>query len=112
MTKHAVPHGLAVVWGIDVVNHIAERRGLLLPQHRRVISDFIRQHFFDTSLPPLQAPDLLEGVRRDKKAAAGDITLAILREPGRLERIKISIDARLQTDLQDYLNGHNVFSKY
>ena len=111
-TAHAVPHGLAVAWGIDVVNHIAEQRGLLQAQHRSLISDFIREHFPSISLPPLKATELLEAVKRDKKATAGDITLAILREPGRLDRIKIPIDERLQADLQDYLNNHNVFGNY
>ncbi len=108
VTNHAIPHGLAVAWGIDVVNHIAERRGLLSPDHCRAISGFVREYLAPESTEGLHADALLEGVKRDKKASSGSITLAILREPGRAERVATAIDERLKADLEDYLTHHNV----
>lgn len=110
-TDHAVPHGLAVAWGMDVINHIAHRRGLLAaPEHHR-IRTFIHTHLAIPHPRPIAADALLTAVRRDKKAAQGWVTLAILREPGRLERIPTAIDHQLEEDLQDYLDHHDVFRR-
>lgn len=112
VTEHAVPHGLAVAWGMDLVNHIAERRGLLAPRHRRVITDFIQKHLPGIEFRPLRADELLDGVKRDKKASVGTVTLAVLREPGRLERMPTPMDDRLRADLEDYLDHQDVFRKH
>ncbi len=109
LTQHAVPHGLAVTWGIDVVNHIAERRGLLAAEHQRAITDFILKNFPKVEMRPLQASELLDAVKRDKKASVGSVTLAMLREPGRLERIPTPLDDQLRADLEDYLDHHDIF---
>lgn len=109
VTEHALPHGLAVAWGMDLVNHLAEKRGLLAPLCRERITKFIRDCLPAVKLPPLQANNLLEGLKRDKKASGGNISLVFLRAFGHLERIAVPLDERLKSEIEDYLCHRNVF---
>lgn len=112
-TRHAVPHGLAVAWGIDVVNFLAARRGLLDPAWAERVRALIARHLaghVPAGAHQASVALLMAGVRRDKKSAAGSVTLALMREPGRLERVPTPIDDRLAADLTAYLDGHDVFA--
>ena len=78
-------------------------------EHQRAITDFILKNFPKVEMRPLQASELLDAVKRDKKASVGSVTLAMLREPGRLERIPTPLDDQLRADLEDYLDHHDIF---
>lgn len=105
-TAHAVPHGLAVAWGLDLVNDLAVRRGWLAADEARRVRDFVARHLPVVLPRPVEAAELLEGVRRDKKAAAGQVTLAVMRAPGKLERLPVAIDAQLERDVAAFLSQH------
>lgn len=112
-TRHAVPHGLAVAWGIDVVNFLAVRRGLLDPAWAERVRGLIARHLaphVPAGAHHATLDHLMAAVRRDKKAAAGSVTLAVMREPGRLERVPTPLDDRLAADLAAYLERHDVFA--
>lgn len=102
-TAHAVPHGLAVAWGIRLVNDLAARRGWLAAADAQLVDRFVADHLIAELPCSVSAEALIEGVKRDKKAAAGAVTLAVLREPGRLERLSVPIDAALQREVEAFL---------
>lgn len=110
-TDHAVPHGLAVAWGIDVINFLAVRRGWLDPAWAARVRTLIAGHLTCPVPGVLDVEALMKAVRRDKKAAAGSITLAIMAEPGRLTRHTVPLDAALTADLQAYLAEADVFPR-
>ena len=45
VTKNAVPHGIAVAWGLDVANFVAWRRGLLAREVYEEVHAFIAECF-------------------------------------------------------------------
>lgn len=110
LTAHAVPHGLAVAWGIDVVNYLAFRRGLLDRSVFEVVHAFVRRHLSCTIPRAITASELIAGARRDKKVQDGLVNLVLLERPGALRIVKTPFDDRLHEELTDYLNGHNAFA--
>lgn len=68
MSDYEVPHGLAVAWGIDLVNHISVKKGLLSGQLAARIRRLIQSHLSVQLryLPTVES--LIEGIRKDKKA--------------------------------------------
>jgi 3-dehydroquinate synthase len=103
VTRHAVSHGVAVAWGLDLVNYIAVARGLLGQAHFDRIHAFVRRHFSPhmSSVPDLD--DLIAATRRDKKNRAGRLTLILLEEPGRLKVHYLDYDASLRETVAAYL---------
>lgn len=110
ITGYAVPHGLAVAWGVDIANYVSMKKGLLLESHYRIIHDFIAKHFHQKVKASYSAEALIQGMKRDKKAAAGNVSLILLRKPGEVEIVTTPLDEKLQNFIQEYLHRENVFA--
>ncbi len=110
VTDHEVPHGLAVVWGMDLVNYLATRRGILDEDTFRCIHDTIRSHFHFKFSRPIAVDRLVQTSRRDKKAADGSINLVFLETWGKLQIVKTPYDSTLTASIGEYLDSLNVFA--
>ena len=109
-TDYEVPHGLGVAWGIDVANWIAYRRGLLSEADYAVIHAFLAQHFKFHITRTVQATDLIERSRRDKKVAEGRLNLILLERPGRLKIVPVEYDASLAAAITEYLDKSSIIT--
>jgi 3-dehydroquinate synthase len=103
VTEHEVAHGLAVVWGMDVANHIAVRLGVLSAADARRIRAVIDQHFRFPLSHPVTAAELFAAARRDKKASADTINLALPEGLGRMRIVSHPLDAALEGMVAEYL---------
>ncbi len=110
LTRHAIPHGLAVAWGMDLVNFLAVRRGMLSEVDYRAVHDFITAHLPFHLPQPLKAADLIRYAKRDKKVADGHVQLILAEKPGRLHVVKTPFDARLEDQITEYVSGPNVYA--
>lgn len=111
ITHHGVPHGLAVAWGVDIANYVSMRRGMLAPAQYERIHAFVSRHFSARLDAAYSAATVLEGMKRDKKAAAGSVTLILLERPGQLRIVDTALDAELEGHMAEYLRTQNVFSR-
>lgn len=111
-THHAIPHGTAVAWGIDVINQLGVRRGWLASSHAERVAGIVRRHLRGEARHNVSAEDLLAGARRDKKTMGSSITLAVMREPGRMDRLAVPIDHALEQDLAWYLLERDAFNRH
>jgi 3-dehydroquinate synthase len=109
MTEYEVPHGLGVVWGLDLANYIACRRGILNPELFASINEFIKEHFPFRLSRPLDARELIQFAKRDKKVADGQINLVVMEEPGRLKIVKTPFDEALLEWVTEYIAGPDAF---
>jgi len=110
LTEHEVPHGLAVAWGIDLVNHVAWKRGLLRNEALlREVHEFIRCHLPFKLSRRIDAAQLIDYARHDKKVVNGQINLAVMEKPGVLKIVKMPFDEELRTQISEYLEEHNAF---
>jgi 3-dehydroquinate synthase len=109
LTAHEVPHGLAVAWGIDLVNHIAVRRGLLDRATFDDVHAFVQRHFRFTLSRRVTAAELIAASRRDKKATGGTVNLILLERPGSLKIVPVPFDAALEQQVAEYLDEFDAF---
>lgn len=109
MTEYEVPHGLAVVWGLDLVNYIAYRSGILQPKLFASINEFIKEHFAFRLTCKLDAHELIRYAKRDKKVADGKVNLIVMEEPGRLKILKTPFDEALLALVSEFIAGPHAF---
>jgi len=108
ITHHGIPHGMAIAWGMDLVNFIAWRKSLITEQQFDAVHAFIRRNF-SWRLPRLVgAEELIAGTRRDKKIIDGKINLILPSQIGELQIVPCAYDAELTEAVSVYLNLYNV----
>jgi 3-dehydroquinate synthase len=110
VTKNAVPHGIAVAWGIDVANFVAWRRGLLARAVYDEVHAFIAESFAFRGAGSYDATAILAAMARDKKASAGSVALILAHALGDVRVVPTALDARLLTDIGDYVRAEDVFA--
>lgn len=108
LTDFAVPHGIAVAWGLDLVNYVALKRGVLEKTVFDAVHDVVERHFAFRAPGMPDARRLIDGTRRDKKVADGKLMLAVLERPGRLKIIPVAFDAALESNVSEYIESSSV----
>ncbi|TRZ47701.1 iron-containing alcohol dehydrogenase [bacterium] len=108
ITHYAVPHGQAVVWGLNLVNWIAQRQGLLSKSDFDLIHSFIQQNFAIRFERPVSAAELIQGARRDKKVSGSRVNLVLLERPGSLKIVPTVFDDHLDQWVTEYLKLNHV----
>lgn len=107
-THHAVTHGMAVSWGIDAINWVAERRGLLAPALRARVARACDALLSRAEIPiEVTADALIAAAKRDKKVTGNTVRLVMLRELGDLTQVPTTFDEALTGDLASYLKEGN-----
>lgn len=107
ITNHAIPHGLAVAWGMDLINFLALRAGLMAETDFATIHQLLARHFAWRLPRDVNAEELIAATRRDKKISGGKLNLAVLRRPGEMVMHPQAYDAGLSAQVADYLVRHS-----
>lgn len=110
ITHHEVRHGLAVAWGLDLVNFIAKEKGLLSEEEYQDVHHFVKEYFSSKIDAKYSAEDLINGIKRDKKAEGLNVNLILLKKIGKLEIVSVSVDDNLKKIIQEYLDKDNIFN--
>jgi 3-dehydroquinate synthase len=110
LADYGVPHGLAVAWGIDLVNYIALREGRLAESDFGAVHQLIARHLAARHVSKPTAAALVAAAGRDKKAAGGVIDLVLMSRPGALAVVPHPLDHDLEGLVDDYLRERDVFS--
>lgn len=102
MTEYAIPHGIAVVIGMMIVNQLSYEQGLLAREHYIAVNSACFQLVDDESrqlLATLDSQDMMRRLQQDKKVAGNTVTLILLLAPGHLSFVKMVMDEQLQQRL-------------
>jgi len=108
VTQHALPHGLAVAWGVDLANYLSWKRGLLSECDFRAIHEVIAEQFSFRLSNGVTAEQVVDGARRDKKVSNGRVNLILPAAPGDLRIVPTSFDAQLIQEVAAYLEEYSV----
>ena len=104
LSSYRLPHGDAVGLGLVAEAAIAERLGLAPAGLAEDLARRLRALGLTATLPEAGADDLLvEAIRRDKKAAAGAIRMALPREPGALATAEPATTVIAESDVRHAL---------
>ena len=110
VTENAVPHGLAVAWGLDAANFTAWRLGLLDRAVYDGVHAFVARHFAFRPNRAYDAAAIVTAMRRDKKAAAGSVALILPHALGDVRVVPTPLDATLERIVADYVAAEDVFA--
>ncbi len=109
LTNHSIPHGIAVLWGIDVINRLGVRWDITDPSVATRIVD-LTSEWFQYELPFRPTADqLLSLIRRDKKVVGKTINFAVLEHVGKFRIHPVRIDATLLDHISSVLSENYVF---
>ena len=110
-THNAIPHGKAVIWGIDVVNYIAYKEGLINETLYLDIKALIKKAFLKEEIIIQDANALFDIIRTDKKVKGNELAFAMLNGPSNLIVFPMPIDDKLKKFFGDYLDEtHKYYS--
>lgn len=106
MTDYAIPHGIAVVIGMMIVNQMSHEQGLLAHDHHSALHALC-SNLIDTEsrrlLKTLNTKDMMARLQQDKKVAGDTVTLIMLHAPGHLRFMPVKMNAELEQRLQGIL---------
>jgi 3-dehydroquinate synthase len=110
LTHNEVPHGIAVMWGMDLINFLGVRWGLTNPATAarvRTVLDANTDYIIPT-IP--SARELVDTLKRDKKVRKGVMYFAVLHAEGDLRIVPKPLDETLVAEVTDYLDGDPLFA--
>jgi len=103
LSNYSIPHGIAILWGMDIMNYIAVKRGLtsqsIYNHIRRVILEIHDIRNIKISDPAA----LVDFVKNDKKVEGTKINIVYPKAVGNLIISPIELDDELVEDVKSYL---------
>ncbi len=110
-TMNRIPHGKAVIWGIDVANYIAWKEELIEEALYIDIKSLIRQAFLKEEIVIEHPKELFGIIQTDKKVKGNELSFAMLDAPSHLIVYPIKIGRKLEETFFRYLEEtHEYYS--
>ncbi len=102
-TKNKIPHGLAVLMGIDLANFISMKRGILLKDEFLRIHLFIKK-FISFKTFPVDNIDLyMKFLKTDKKVIGDEVDAILCEGIGKISVVRLKFNKEFKKDIEDYL---------
>ena len=108
LSQYEIPHGSAVVWGVDLANFIGWQYGVTREADFRRLHEFVVRHFRFRLAGSIDSHQLVDMTRRDKKVTSGKANLIFLRELGNLAIVPVEYDEKLYRLVDEFLKNYNV----
>jgi 3-dehydroquinate synthase len=104
LSNYSIPHGVAVLWGMDIMNFIAVKRNFMSIELYKRINNLIMK-IYDISLINVDSySKLIDFVRNDKKVEGTKINIVYPKEIGSLVISGIEIDQEFLENIKEYFN--------
>lgn len=102
-SHNEIPHGKGVIWGIDVVNFIAWKEGLISEDIYLDVKALIKRSFLKEEVIVKDPKRLFQIIKTDKKVKANVLSFAMLDAPSHLIVHPMTIDERLEALFLEYI---------
>ena len=110
-TCNEIPHGKAVIWGIDVANYIAWKEKLISKDYYLQIKSFIKSAFLKEEIEINKPEVLFEIIKTDKKVRGNIMNFALLNDFNNLIVYPININEKLKKIFLEYVGEtHEYYS--
>jgi 3-dehydroquinate synthase len=100
-TRFAIPHGVAVAYGMDVANSLSVKLGLMGKSIQERVHLVLRKIWMGTEFPEIDVSRYIEILRKDKKNIGSSVRVVLSREIGNMFLDRIDIDDRFRETLED-----------
>lgn len=111
-TNNKIPHGKAVIWGIDVVNFIAWRQGLISEDIYYDIKSFIYNSFLRNKILIKEPDKLFKIIKTDKKVRGNVLNFVMLDRQSHLIVYPMIIDTKLENLFFQYIKETDEYDCY
>jgi len=101
-TEYAVPHGIAVTFGVDLANYMSYRLGLAARSTFEEIHPVLAENFSGFEHIPVPEDAFFDALSKDKKNVDDDLSLILMREPGQAFKGRYRNDEPLRQICRDY----------
>jgi 3-dehydroquinate synthase len=110
LTHNEVPHGIAVMWGMDLINFLGTKWGLTNPETAAQVRSVVAKNTCYTISALPSAQELVDTLKRDKKVRNGVMYFSVLHDEGDLRIVPKPLDDALVAEVSEYLNGDPLFA--
>ena len=101
-TAYAVPHGIAVTIGMDMANDFSHRFGFIEQAVYDELHPLLAENYAGFEHTPIPEEPFFAALAKDKKNVDDEVSLILMRGPGRVFRDRYTLDDRLHTLCRDY----------
>lgn len=108
-TDNRIPHGQGVIWGIDLVNYIAWKEGLIDEAYYLDIKALIKRAFLKEEIVVDDPDALFNLIKTDKKVKGNTLSFAMLDAPSHLRVYPMAIDEKLHSLYLGYLTDTHAY---
>jgi 3-dehydroquinate synthase len=109
MSDYAIPHGIAILMGMMIVNQMSCEQGLLTQEQCLAIHTLCLTLIDAGSLELLKnlnTKDMMIRLQQDKKVSGDSVTLIMLHAPGHLGFVAVKMDNCLEQKIQSIFDNH------
>jgi 3-dehydroquinate synthase len=110
LTHNEVPHGIAVMWGMDLINFLGVKWGLTNPATADRVRDVLAANTDYTIGNIPSARELVDTLKRDKKVRKGVMYFSVLHDEGDLRIVPKPLDETLVAEVAEYVDGNPLFA--
>ena len=96
-TGYAVPHGIAVTLGMDLANEVSLRWGLIDKETHEELHALLAPNVAGFEGCSIPEEPFFSALARDKKNSGGELSLILLRGPGKVFRGRYPPDAKFRS---------------
>ena len=104
LTGYAIPHGIAVSYGMDISNFISAKLGFIDEPLRMKIRNVLRKNWEGTHLPVLDVNEYEKALSHDKKNIGNTYQVILTRGIGKMFKHGIEPNSQFSGWLEEYFN--------
>ena len=105
LTDYAVPHGIAVSFGMDMANFISVKRKLLENSIRLEIRDLLQRIWSGYDISDLELDKFAMALSKDKKNIGKELRLILCKDYGKVFKTAQNLDDEFKGWLKDYFSN-------
>lgn len=95
-TSYAIPHGIAICFGMDIANHVSSALGLITAAEASEMRVLLARNWFPTVPGAIDLDRYLDILRKDKKNVGNDVRVILTRGLGDMFLTKITLDEQVR----------------
>ena len=105
LTDYAVPHGIAVSFGMDMANFISVKMGFMKSKIREEIRELLQKIWKEYDIRNLDVKKFRTALAKDKKNVGHELRLILCKGYGKVFKAPIRNDAKLENWLKEYFEN-------
>ena len=105
LTNYAIPHGIAVSFGMDMANYVSVKMKLLDPGVRMKIRELLQEIWQGYDIKKLDVEKFRDALAKDKKNVGSELRLILCKGYGKVFKTPVKNNEHLKNWLWDYFNN-------